>query len=260
MDLKRSWNLLKIHDLIIIALLVLSAYSMSLFGASILLSVVVIVMAAVLLDLAINYVKERKLLSPKSALITGLILSSIIEGPLWLLVAAAAIAILSKHIIRIKGRHIFNPANFALFVALFLPVSQSWWGTSNLLLVGILGLVVVFKLKRFHLALPFLAVHAIMMFVLLSFDLSQLSSHLLSGSIIFFAFYMLIEPVTSPAKMKGRVAFGILCGIFATILYVVWLPAMLVSALFFADLCVPFINKFFMPKRPQEVPTINQLE
>jgi len=58
---------------------------------------------------------------------------------------------------------------------------------------------------------------------------------------------MLIEPVTSPAKMKGRIAFGVLAGIFAALLYVVWLPAMLVGALFFADLCVPFINKFSVP-------------
>src|SRR3989338_3006808 len=258
MDFKRSWNLLKIYDLMIIALLILAAWNIQKFGISVIAQIISLVLAAILFDFVISYVKEKRQADErakrvihnfsKSALITGLILGMIVEGSLLFLVMAAAIAILSKHIIRIKGRHVFNPANFALFVALFLPVSQSWWGTGNLVLVGLLGLVVVFKLKRFHLAVPFLVVHAAIMLVIFSFDTNQLLSHIASGAFVFFAFYMLVEPVTSPVSTKGRLVFGVLAGIFAALFYVVWLPAMLVGSLFFADLLVPFINRLSMPR------------
>ncbi len=253
MDFKRSWNLLNIYDLIIIALLILTIYNIQRFP-EFLLPVISIVAASVLLDLAINFAKKRKFFFPKSALITGLILATVIEGGLLFLLLVAAIAILSKHLIRIKGRHIFNPANFALFAALlaapFLPVSQSWWGTSNYILAGIMGLVIVYKLRRFHLVLPFLAVHAAAMAVLLMSP-DQLASHVISGALLFFAFYMLVEPITSPIRRNSRIIFGVLAGLFAALLYVVWLPAMLIGALFFADLLVPLINRLSQnPKQP----------
>lgn len=243
MDFKRSWNLLNVYDLMIIALVVLSIYNVQKFGLSVALSIVSIVLAAVLLDLAIGFAKEKRIFFPKSALITGLILSIVVEGSLLFLITMAVIAILSKRVIRIKGKHIFNPAVFALFIALFLPVSQSWWGAGNFLLVGILGLVIAYKLKRFHLVIPFFAVHAALMAILLTFNSSQIAGHFLSGSLVFFAFYMLVEPKTSPVKKNGRVIFGLLAGIFAAVLYAIWLPAMLVGALFFADLCAPVLNR-----------------
>lgn|SRR3989338_885355 len=241
MDFKRSWNLLNVYDLMIIALLILTVHNVQKFP-QLIIPIISLILAAVLLDLAINYAKERKFFFSKSALITGLILAVIIEGSLLFLILIAVIAILSKHVIRIKGKHIFNPAVFALFVALFLPVSQSWWGASNFLLILVLGLVVVFKLKRLHLAAAFLAIHAVTMAILL-LNPGLLADHFMSGALVFFTFYMIIEPVTSPVKKNGRIIFGILAGLFVAVLYVVWLPAMLVGALFFADLMVPLINK-----------------
>src|SRR3989338_1598055 len=252
MNFKILWNLLNIYDLMIIAMLVLSAYNLQKFSLSYAVPIISIIISAGAIDFIIIYVKEKRKPDgragrvfrslPRSALISGLILSLILQGPLLFLILVSAIAILSKHVIKIKNKHIFNPAIFGLFVALFLPVSQSWWGTSNLLLVALLGIVIVYKLKRFHLALPFLAVHAAVMFVLFSFDVNQLVAHIISGSLLFFAFYMMIEPITSPLKMKSSIIFGILAGVFASILYALWLPAMLVGALFFAGLCVPILN------------------
>lgn len=238
MGLRRAWSSVTIADQMIISLLVVTAYNLYTFGLSNLLPVAVLPITAVALDLLITYAKERHIFRPKSALITGLILGLIVQGSPMLLAAIAAAAVLSKHIIKIKGRHVFNPANLALFLALFLPVSQSWWGLSNLLLVAVFGILIVAKLKMYHLVLPFLALHAVLMLVALA-DIGQLASHIASGSLLFFAFYMLIEPVTSPARMKGRIVFGLLAGAFAAVLYVIWLPAMLIGSLFFADLFVP---------------------
>lgn len=239
-----AWHRTNVVHVMIAALVVITGYNLYIFGIGNLFQIIAIVATAVLLDLAINYLKEKRLFLPKNAVISGLILGVVIQGSILFLVLVAAVAILSKHIIKIKGKHIFNPANFGLFLALVLfPVSQSWWGASNLLLVAILGLIIVWKLKRYHLALPFLAAHAVLMFIIFSFSVNQLAAHFASGSLLFFTFYMLIEPITSPVRIKSRIIFGIFAGVFASVLYLVWLPAMLVGALLFADLFVPLLNR-----------------
>src|SRR5215472_4874220 len=56
----------------------------------------------------------------RSALITGLSLSLLLRADIPLIHAvAAAIAIASKFVLRLDGKHIFNPAGLAIVVLLF---------------------------------------------------------------------------------------------------------------------------------------------
>ena len=155
MDLRKAWHSINIINLMLAFLVLLLIYNFYIFGVTNLQSVIIIIATTSLLDIAINYFKEKRLFLPKTAIITGLILGLIIDASLYLLILTAAIAILSKHVIKIKGRHIFNPANFGLFVALFLPISESWWGMYDSLPVIVLGLLIVYKLKKYHQVLPF---------------------------------------------------------------------------------------------------------
>lgn len=247
MDLAKTWRVTNIYNVMIAALVVIAAYSVYTFGAGNLPQMIVITVVAAALDAAIIRIKGKRFLFPKSAIITGLILSLIIQGDPLVLALVAAAAVFSKHVIKIRGKHIFNPANFGLFIALFLPLSESWWGTENLILVGVLGLIIIFKFKRMCQAFAFLAVHAALMLAYFSINggAQQIILHILSGSMLFFAFYMLIEPVTSSVMPKSRIAFAAIVGILAAVLYVVWLPGMLVGALFLGNLLVPVFDKIF---------------
>ena len=71
----------------------------------------------------------------RSALITTFSLCLLLRSnnPLWW-VAGSSIAMLSKFMIRWDGRHIYNPANFALGVCLLLSGGEVWiaagqWGS-----------------------------------------------------------------------------------------------------------------------------------
>jgi len=64
MGMKRLWSLLKIYDLMIIALLVLSAYNLSAFGFSVIPSMLAVVLAAVFLDIG-NFVSLQSNLRNK---------------------------------------------------------------------------------------------------------------------------------------------------------------------------------------------------
>ena len=62
--------------------------------------------------------------------------------------ATAAVAMASKYLIHFRGRHIFNPANFALVAAFLILGSgrvdplQFWWGPlSPALLIALLVIV-----------------------------------------------------------------------------------------------------------------------
>src|SRR5882757_9034315 len=71
----------------------------------------------------------------RSPLITGLSLSLLLraDDP-WLHAAAGVIAIASKFVLRIDGKHIWNPAGFAIVVLLFASPGLVWispgsWGS-----------------------------------------------------------------------------------------------------------------------------------
>ncbi len=96
--------------------------------------------------------------------ITALILALIITpihsyNDLWFLAWAAVLANASKYIVAIKGKHLFNPAAFAVALTYFtINQSASWWiGSGPMLAFVVLGgLLVVRKLGRFDMVLSFL--------------------------------------------------------------------------------------------------------
>src|SRR3989344_1380649 len=106
-------------------------------------------------------------MNSESSLLTALILSLIITPgrtyeSFLLLLSAALLAMASKYILAISGKHLFNPAALGAVVgALFFEQGATWWAGGNLpmlplVLVG--GMLVVRKLRRADLVLAFLGV------------------------------------------------------------------------------------------------------
>ncbi|NIO43451.1 MAG: hypothetical protein GTO41_26845, partial [Burkholderiales bacterium] len=104
---------------------------------------------------------------PLSALITSLSLTLLLRTDIVLLaMLAAAIAVGSKFIIRVRGKHIFNPANVAL-VSLMLISDRAWvssgqWGNAAIgaFALACLGFLVLTRAKRAETTIAFLAWYA----------------------------------------------------------------------------------------------------
>src|SRR5258708_32840885 len=87
---------------------------------------------------------------PRSAAISGLSLSLLLRSEsLLLLLAGAVIAVSSKFLVRIRGKHIFNPTNIAIVALMLMSkrvyVSPGQWGNVaffGFLIACIGGLVV----------------------------------------------------------------------------------------------------------------------
>lgn len=165
----------------------------------------------------------------ESSSITALILFFLLYPGLDLtsigtMVIAAVLAMLSKYILKIKRKHIFNPVAIA---AVILDLSGSglviWWVGSRVLLpfTLILGLMIVRKLRRFTLFLSFVAVSlTVMMLYGLSANenlVDVLTLAFISWPLIFLGTVMLTEPLTTPPGKKLQMIYGALVGLFFTL-------------------------------------------
>src|SRR5713101_2111519 len=102
----------------------------------------------------------------RSALISALSLCLLLRtGSLGLALLAAAIAIASKFVLRVGGKHVFNPTNLALVVLLVATgrvwVSPGQWGSGVLFafLLAAAGGLVVNRAARADVTCAFLAAH-----------------------------------------------------------------------------------------------------
>jgi len=162
--------------------------------------------------------------SIESDFITALILALIITPSvtihsLWFFGWAAVLAQASKYILAYKGKHIFNPAAFAVVVTAFaLNQSASWWvGTMWMLPVVLIGgLLVVRKIQRFDLVTSFL-ISALIMIIFTSasrsMPLTVIRRVLLDSPIMFFGLIMLTEPMATPPTRNLRIMYGLLVGL-----------------------------------------------
>lgn len=163
-----------------------------------------LVMVAIytILDLAAGRMREGKWILPSSAWISGLILSLVlVPTASWTIVLLApVIAIISKHLVRVRRKHLFNPAATALVVLGFLfPTAGivSWWGASwgivPLVVIMLSGLVTIVRVKRWKTALAFLLVYlggASLLLLTRGGAVLDLRTLVLDGTLLFFATVM----------------------------------------------------------------------
>jgi len=154
----------------------------------------------------------------RSPLITGLSLSLLLRADaLWLYAAAGAIAISSKFVLRIDGKHIFNPAGLAI-VILLLATNGAWispgqWGTEIWFaaLTGCFAVLVLSAARRADIAIFFFLSHAVLLFARahwLGDPLAIPAHQLQSGSLLIFTFFMISDPRTAPDSVLGRFLFA----------------------------------------------------
>jgi len=160
----------------------------------------------------------------KSALISGLSLCLLLRtNHPQLAVLGAVITIASKFVVRVRGKHIFNPTNGGL-VAMLLVTNQVWvspgqWGTVAVFafLMACLGAIVVNRAARSDVTYAFIVCYCALLFgrsIYLGEPLTIPLHRLESGALLLFTFFMISDPKTTPNSRPGRVLFAALvaCG------------------------------------------------
>lgn len=196
------------------------------------------VVVAAASDFLINRVSRKQNIFPKSAIISGFITAGILDyRQSWVtLIIFVLLAVVSKHLIKYKRKHIFNPANFSLFAAALFRIPLTWNIESNIYLIIIFGLYMAYSIKKLPHLIGFIGFFS-------ALCLTQRINPLMLIS-WFFVFVMLIEPKTSGfGNLRGFI-FGSVAGIFSFLIFKA-LPQydFFVSGLFAANLCCLFLVK-----------------
>jgi hypothetical protein len=209
-----------------------------------------------LLELSIVARRHHVLAWPASALLTGNGVAFVLRVPgtehgdwwstqgWWIFAGTAAVALLSKYVIRYRGSHVFNPSNFGLVLCFLLlgpgrvePL-DFWWGPMSpalvlaLLIIVVGGVAILSRLALLGLAVSFWIVfvgvvavvaatgHAISarwhygpvegvhLWTILAF----------SPEILVFLFFMLTDPKTVPVGPRQRIRFGVTVALVAALL------------------------------------------
>lgn len=135
-------------------------------------------------------------------------------------VVAAAWSILSKHLIRVRGSHLFNPSNFGIVAVILLghgaatvaPGSQ-WGGHPAYAAVILgLGLLMMRRVHRLPVVAGWLAGYLVMGLVRMAAGqggLIFILGPMTGAEFTLFAFSMIPDPKTSPAAPGPQLAWGL---------------------------------------------------
>lgn len=178
-------------------------------------------LTAVIADLIIGYYKDKKTILPSSAVITGLIVALVMAPGQKIIYYsfASLLAILSKHLIRIEKRQLFNPAGFGLLAtSIIFSATLSWWGLVNPWFITPCGVFIVYKIRRFPVIMGYLLTMSFLLSIYAIINKAGILEYL-SVINLFFVFIMLIEPMTSPFETLPGWLFGVMVAIAGFIFY-----------------------------------------
>jgi Na+-transporting NADH:ubiquinone oxidoreductase subunit NqrB len=189
-----------------------------------------------------------------SPLITSLGLSLLLRtDAFWVGPFAAAVAISSKFVLRVRGKHLFNPTNLGLVAAMLLTphawCSPSQWGHSGALLgwFAAFGLAVAHRSFRSDVSLAFLGSWVLLKaarIFYLGAPWASLQHQLSAGGLILFTFFMISDPKTTPDHRVGRVLYALfVAGLAFFLLHGLWWQNALIWALCLVSPLTPLIDR-----------------
>ena len=216
--------------------------------------------AIFIMALATQYAGTRLVGLPSfdllSPMITALSLTLLLRTDVVPIAAlAAVIAIGSKFLVRVRGKHVFNPANVAI-VTLMLASDRAWissgqWGNAAIgaFALACLGFIVLTRAKRSETTISFLLAYAALLIgraLWLNDPLAIPLHQLTNGALLIFAFFMISDPKTTPDSRIGRVLYGALVASVALFIqFGLYEPSAPVLALIVCAPLVPLIDALF---------------
>ena len=134
----------------------------------------------------------------------------------------------------------------ALFLGL-IPGTIGEVSTLALLIGGVY--MIVKKVISPKIPLTYIGTFAVFVFLFGGFDISYTLNQICAGGLVFGAFFMATDYVTSPITPKGQVVYGVILGLITGV-FRLWgaSPEGVSYAIILSNLFVPMIERFTLPK------------
>lgn len=180
------------------------------------------IVISILAELVLGRIFLHKWPNIASAYITGISVGILLRSPaFWPYALCSLLAITSKYVLRVKGRHIWNPSNFGICAMLFLASEavaslSIQWGNNlwAMLVIWALGTAIIWRLRRFHICAVYVA-----SFIVLAFLRAWITgdpwmsevSPITGPEYQLFIFFMITDPKTTVRSKFGQciVAFSV---------------------------------------------------
>jgi hypothetical protein len=208
------------------------------------------------LEIGIAFFGRQVLMWPASALLTGNGVAFVLRVPgtkhgdwwslrgWWIFCLAAAVSLLSKYLIKVGGKHIFNPSNFGLVLCFVILGSGRteplyfWWGPMStwmalaLAIIVVGGLAILTRLRLIVIAVGFWVSFAAGVGLLAATGHAMTARWhagpitgayfwwvlVTSPEILVFLFFMITDPKTTPQSTRARALYAVSIGLLAALL------------------------------------------
>jgi Na+-translocating ferredoxin:NAD+ oxidoreductase RnfD subunit len=173
------------------------------------------IVAALVTELVLGRIFFGKWLNLSSAYISGISVGILIRSPaFWPYGLCSVLSIMSKYVLRVKGRHLWNPSNFGICVLLFLaPETVAaltiQWGNFiwPLLVIWVLGSVITWRAKRIYISVTYVLAFFAFAFVRswITGDPWRSEISPITGPMYqLFVFFMITDPKTTVRSRKWQ--------------------------------------------------------
>jgi enediyne biosynthesis protein E5 len=150
-----------------------------------------------------------------SAYVSGISVGILVRSPaFWPYALCSLLSIVSKYVLRVKGRHLWNPSNFGICVMLLLAPDvvsslSVQWGNYLLpmVIIWLLGSFIIWQVKRFHICATYVGA-----FLVLAYVRSWITGHPFLAEVApitgpmyqLFIFFMITDPKTTVQTTWGQ--------------------------------------------------------
>ncbi|MDT4968883.1 MAG: enediyne biosynthesis protein [Acidobacteriota bacterium] len=178
------------------------------------------IVAAIITELVLSRIFTHKWPNLASAYITGISVGILVRSPaVWPYLWCGVVSITSKYVLRVRGRHLWNPSNFGISALLFLaPFTGATlsvqWGNNiwPMIVIWTLGTLIVYRLKRLHISATYVA-----SFFAFALVRSMITGHGFLAEVApitgpmyqLFVFFMITDPKTTVRSRWGQCVVAI---------------------------------------------------
>ncbi len=190
------------------------------------------VLAAGAVDALVLRARRGRWSFPDGGVLTAMFVAMVLSAqePWYYAPVTSVVAVLSKYAVRSRAANVFNPAAVAIVGTSYVfDPGQSWWGAlpevtplvQPVLLVT--GLFITDRVNKMPLVLAFLGTY-FALFTATAFlgDPGRVAAIFRAPdahAVLFFAFFILTDPPTSPVKYPDQVVCGVIVAVSSFVVF-----------------------------------------
>lgn len=182
------------------------------------------IVAGAVLDTVILRMRRRRWVFPDGAILTAMLVAMVLSPHerWWVPAITTAVGVLAKYVLRIGKANVFNPAALGLVATFYLyDTAQNWWGAMpdvplGLVVLFVAGVFIAQRVNKGPVVIAFLGTYYVL-FTVTSFVANPL--HVVEiyrapdlQMALFFGFFMVSDPPTSPPKDRDQMVYGVIVG------------------------------------------------